>query len=271
MAQATADVAFGKISGPVGNHSTVPPEIESHVIEALGLTSEPAATQVVGRDRHATFVTTLAVIGSTVERLATEIRHLQRSEIAEVAEPFAESQKGSSAMPHKHNPILSENVTGLARLIRGYASAALENVALWHERDISHSSVERIILPDACLALDFALARMTGVISGLVVDVDRMAANLEATGGTVFSQAVLLALVEHGMSRDDAYRAVQQASIRAQSDGIHLREALATIEMPEGFDLGSAFDITRLLAHAGDGVDRLAQLSPESLPSAPCV
>ena len=164
LLQVIQDVAYGKVSGPVGNHSTVSRGVERHVTEALGLYAEPAATQVVSRDRHAMFMSTLAVVGATLERIAVEIRHLQRSEVAEVAEPFSEGQKGSSAMPHKHNPILSENVTGIARLLRGWAAAALENVALWHERDISHSSVERVAIPDACLALDFALARLERVL-----------------------------------------------------------------------------------------------------------
>ncbi|HLA66206.1 MAG TPA: adenylosuccinate lyase, partial [Acidimicrobiia bacterium] len=216
---AAHSVAYGKISGAVGNHATVPESVEEQVTTALGLDREPAATQVVGRDRHAAFMTTLAGVGATLERLATTIRHMQRSEVGEVAEPFAEGQKGSSAMPHKHNPILSENVTGISRLLRGWAVAAMEDVALWHERDISHSSVERIAIPDACLALDFALARMTGVIDGLIVDRDRMRVNLDAAGGAVFSHAALLALIRSGMERDDAYRVVQTAAADAMASG----------------------------------------------------
>ena len=223
---ATHSVAYGKISGPVGNHSTVPGAVEDHVLAALDLHAEPAATQVVSRDRHAAFLTTLAGIGASLERFATEVRHLQRSEVAEVAEPFAESQKGSSAMPHKHNPILAENVVGMARLLRGYAVAGLENVALWHERDITHSSVERVILPDACLALDFALARTTRIVTGLTVDTARMRANLDASRGTVFSQAALLHLIRSGADRDEAYRVVQEAAAQAMASGRHLGEVL---------------------------------------------
>jgi adenylosuccinate lyase len=223
---ATHSVAYGKISGPVGNHSTVPGVVEDQVLAALDLHAEPAATQVVARDRHAAFLTTLAGIGASLERFATEVRHLQRSEVAEVAEPFAESQKGSSAMPHKHNPILAENVVGMARLLRGYAVAGLENVALWHERDITHSSVERVILPDACLALDFALARTTRIVNGLTVDTARMRANLDASRGTVFSHAALLHLIRSGADRDEAYRVVQEAASQAMASGRHLREVL---------------------------------------------
>ena len=265
LLQATHAVSYGKLSGPVGNHSTVPADIERHVTEALGLHAEPAATQVVSRDRHAMFMSTLAVAGATLERIAVEIRHLQRSEVAEVAEPFSEGQKGSSAMPHKHNPILSENVSGIARLLRGWASAALENVALWHERDISHSSVERVVLPDACLALDFAIARMNRVLEGLSVDIDRMQANLEASNGTVFSQAALLAMVSAGMERDAAYRVVQRTSTEALESGSQLRAVLAADDECDLSDaeLESAFDLNKYLAHAGDGVDHLATLTPD--------
>ena len=263
--QATNNVSYGKVSGSVGTHSTVSKVVERYVTEALGLHAEPAATQVVSRDRHAMFITTLAVIGATLERIALEIRHLQRSEVAEVAEPFSESQKGSSAMPHKRNPILSENVTGMARLLRGYAAASLENVALWHERDISHSSVERVTIPDSCLILDFALARMDRILSGLTVDADRMRANLEASHGTIFSQVVLLALVEAGLERDAAYRVVQSASLRAVESGTHLRDLLANDQACplDESALDAAFDLQRCLRHAGDGVKRLATITPE--------
>ena len=265
LLQATHTVAYGKVSGPVGNHSTVSPSVERHVTEALGLHAEPAASQVVSRDRHAMFMSTLAVAGATLERIAVEIRHLQRSEVAEVAEPFGEGQKGSSAMPHKHNPILSENVTGIARLLRGWAAATLENVALWHERDISHSSVERIAIPDACQALDFALARMDRILSGLTVDHDRMRANLDASNGAIFSQAVLLALVEAGLERDAAYRIVQAASARAVESGTQLHDVLAADEACplEGSALEAAVDLDRCLRYAGDGVERLATITPE--------
>jgi len=265
LLQATHTVSYGKLSGPVGNHSTVPADVERHVTEALGLHAEPAATQVVSRDRHAMFMSTLAVVGATLERIAIEIRHLQRSEVAEVAEPFSEEQKGSSAMPHKHNPILSENVSGIARLLRGWAGAALENVALWHERDISHSSVERVALPDACLSLDFAIARMNRVLAGLSVDVDRMRANLDASNGTVFSQAALLSMVSAGMDRDGAYRIVQRASTEALETGSQLRAVLAAdseCNLSEE-ELDSAFDLDRYLAHAGDAVDHLETLTAD--------
>ncbi len=267
LLQATHTVSYGKISGPVGNHATVSRDVERHVTEALGLHAEPAATQVVSRDRHAMFMSTLAVVGATLERIATEIRHLQRSEVAEVAEPFSEGQKGSSAMPHKHNPILSENVTGIARLLRGWATATLENVALWHERDITHSSVERIALPDSCLALDFALARTNLILQGLTVNSDRMHANLDASHGTVFSQAVLLALISNGVERDAAYRIVQRAAGEALDKGMHLRDVLAADDdctLGDG-ELTRAFDLDRYLAHAGEGVDHLSTISAEWL------
>jgi adenylosuccinate lyase len=212
---AAREIAVGKISGAVGAFGNVAPEVEAWVLKKLGLAPEPVATQVVARDRHAAFFTTLAVAGASLERIAVEIRHLQRSEVAEAEEPFSEGQKGSSAMPHKRNPILSENVTGLARLLRAYAGAALEDVALWHERDISHSSVERVIAPDATIALDFMLARMGGVLEGLVVRPERMRANLDLTGGVVLSEHVLLALVHAGVARQEAYRWVQRAAHRA--------------------------------------------------------
>ena len=265
LLQATHTVSYGKISGPVGNHATVSRDVERHVTAALGLHAEPAATQVVRRDRHAMFMSTLAVVGATLERIATEIRHLQRSEVAEVAEPFAEGQKGSSAMPHKHNPILSENVTGIARLLRGWATATLENVALWHERDITHSSVERIAVPDACLALDFALARMNRILQGLTVNSDRMRANLDASQGTVFSQAVLLALISSGTERDAAYRIVQRAAGEIGDTGKHLRDVLAASDdcTLGDSDLDEAFELDRYLAHAGEAVDHLAEITSE--------
>lgn len=265
LLQATHTVSYGKISGPVGNHATVSRDVERHVTAALGLHAEPAATQVVSRDRHAMFISTLAVVGATLERIATEIRHLQRSEVAEVAEPFSEGQKGSSAMPHKHNPILSENVTGIARLLRGWATATLENVALWHERDITHSSVERIAVPDACLALDFALARMNRILQGLTVNSDRMRANLDASHGTVFSQAVLLALISSGTERDAAYRIVQRAAGEIGDTGKHLRDVLAASDdcTLDDSELDRAFDLDRYLAHAGEGVDHLAEITPQ--------
>jgi adenylosuccinate lyase len=210
---ARREVATCAISGPVGTFASVDPRVEAYVAEKLGLAVEPVSTQVIPRDRHAAFFCTLAVVASGIERLAVEVRHLQRSEVREAEEYFHPGQKGSSAMPHKRNPVLSENLTGLARLVRGYALPALENVALWHERDISHSSVERVIAPDATIVLDFALARLTGMVERLVVYPERMAANLQALGGVVHSQKVLLALTAAGMSREDAYRAVQRAAM----------------------------------------------------------
>jgi adenylosuccinate lyase len=210
LAAATKEIATCAISGAVGTFAHVPPVVEAFVAERLGLAVEPISTQVIPRDRHAMFFATLAVIASGIERLATEVRHLQRSEVREAEEYFHPGQKGSSAMPHKRNPVLSENLTGLARLVRGYAFPALENVALWHERDISHSSVERVIAPDATIALDFALHRLAGMVETLVVYPDRMAANLEALGGVVHSGEVLLALTQAGFSREDAYRIVQR-------------------------------------------------------------
>ncbi len=213
MVAARTEVATCAISGAVGTFAAVDPWVEAYVARRLGLRPEPISTQVIPRDRHAAFFCTLAVVASAVERLATEVRHLQRSEVREAEEYFHPGQKGSSAMPHKRNPVLSENLTGLARIVRGYAVPALENVALWHERDISHSSVERVIAPDATITLDFALARLAGMIDKLTVYPERMRANLDALGGVVHSQKVLLALTRAGMAREDAYAAVQRAAM----------------------------------------------------------
>ena len=212
---ARREIATCAISGAVGTFANIDPFVEEYVAEKLGLMPEPVSTQVIPRDRHAAFFMTLALIAAGIERLATEIRHLQRTELREAEEYFAPGQKGSSAMPHKRNPVLSENLTGLARLIRSHVTPALENVALWHERDISHSAVERIIAPDATIALDFALARLTGLIDRLVVYPERMRENLESLGGLVDSQRVLLALTQAGMSREDAYRLVQSHAMAA--------------------------------------------------------
>jgi adenylosuccinate lyase len=219
MVRAREEVATCAISGAVGTFAHVDPRVEAYVAEKLGLRPEPISTQVVPRDRHAAYFATLAVIASSAERLATEVRHLQRTEVLEAEEFFAEGQKGSSAMPHKRNPVLSENVTGLARVVRGYAMPALEDVALWHERDISHSSVERMIGPDATVTLDFALNRLTGIIKGLVVYPERMRANLELLGGLIHSQRVLLALTAAGVSREDAYRLVQRNAMKVWQEG----------------------------------------------------
>ena len=215
LAEAKADIAVGKISGTVGTHATVPPEIEEVVCARLGLGVDPVSTQVISRDRHARFVATLAVLGASLERFATELRHLQRTEILETEEPFSEGQTGSSSMPHKRNPEKLERVCGLARVLRGHTVAALENVSLWHERDISHSSVERIILPDVCLALDYMLGLFTNVMRGLLVYPERMRENLEASYGLCFSQRVLLALIEKGLSRQEAYKIVQRNAMQS--------------------------------------------------------
>jgi adenylosuccinate lyase len=226
LVDAVNGVSFGKISGAVGTYAHTPADIETYVCGALGLNVEPASTQVIPRDRHAHFLSVIALIGSTIERFATEIRHLQRSEVGEVRESFGKGQKGSSAMPHKRNPIASENLTGVSRLLRGYASAGLENVALWHERDISHSSVERVALPDATILLHYALRRMLRLVDGLVVDEDRMLTNLESTKGLVYSQAVLLELIGAGLTRDEAYRIVQRSAMKTWDGSGTLHENL---------------------------------------------
>jgi len=247
---ARAEIATCAISGAVGTFANIDPQVEAHVAEKMGLTIEPVSTQVIPRDRHAMYFATLGVIASSVERLATEIRHLQRTEVLEAEEYFAPGQKGSSAMPHKRNPVLTENLTGLARMVRGYVTPALENVALWHERDISHSSVERYIGPDATVTLDFALARLTGVMDKLVVYPERMQKNLDRMGGLVHSQRVLLALTQAGASREDAYRLVQRNAMQVwDSDGalslLDLLKAdpdvsalLPPAKLEESFDLG---------------------------------
>ena len=220
LAAARDDIATCAISGAVGTFANIDPRVEAHVADKLGLSVEPVSTQVIPRDRHAMFFATLGVIASSVERLATEIRHLQRTEVLEAEEYFSPGQKGSSAMPHKRNPVLTENLTGLARMVRGYVTPALENVALWHERDISHSSVERYIGPDATITLDFALGRLTGVMDKLLVYPERMKKNLERMGGLIHSQRVLLALTQAGVSREDSYRLVQRNAMKVwESDG----------------------------------------------------
>jgi adenylosuccinate lyase len=215
LTHAKEQVAVGKISGPVGSHASVPPDLEEDVCGSLGLLPEPVSTQVVHRDRHAHFISTLALVAASLEKFATEIRHLQRTEVLEVEEPFLEGQTGSSAMPHKRNPEKCERISGLARLFRGYTVAALEDIALWHERDISHSSVERIILPDACILLDYMLDLMTFIIRGMRVYPERMKQNMEASYGLPFSQRVLLALIDKGQSRQEAYKVVQRCAMRS--------------------------------------------------------
>lgn len=226
LRKAVEDISVGQISGAVGTFAQISPKVEAYVCKKSGLKPALVSNQIIQRDRHAYFFATLAVIGSSLEKFAVEIRHLQRTEVQEAEEPFTAGQKGSSAMPHKRNPILSENVTGLARLMRSYALAALENVALWHERDISHSSVERVIAPDATIALDFMLRRMTYVLGELCVYPENMKRNLEKSGGAVFSEAVLLALVDKGLSRDAAYRMVQLHALKIARDGGELKDEL---------------------------------------------
>ena len=215
LAAARREIATCAISGAVGTFAQVDPRVEAHVAEKMGLTVEPISTQVIPRDRHAMYFATLGVVASSVERLATEIRHLQRTEVLEAEEYFSEGQKGSSAMPHKRNPVLSENLVGLARMVRAYVTPALEDVALWHERDISHSSVERMIGPDATVTLDFALGRLAGIIDKLIVYPDNMRKNLDRLGGLVHSQRVLLALTQKGVAREDAYAMVQRNAMKA--------------------------------------------------------
>jgi adenylosuccinate lyase len=248
LVAAREEVAVGAVSGAVGTFANVDPRVEAHVCAKLGLTPEPVSTQVIPRDRHAAFFATLGVVASSVENLATEIRHMQRTEVLEAEEAFGIGQKGSSAMPHKRNPVLTENLTGLARLVRGMVVPALENVTLWHERDISHSSVERMIGPDATVTLDFALARLAGVVRGLVVHEAGLARNLGRLGGLVMSQRVLLALTQAGVSREDAYRLVQRNAMRVWEAGAdfeaelladdEVRAALSEDEIRESFDLG---------------------------------
>ncbi len=235
LAAALEEVTVGKISGAVGTHATVPPQIEEFVCEQMGLGVEPISSQIVQRDRHAHFITSLALLGSSLEKMAQEIRHLQRTEISEAFEPFAAGQQGSSAMPHKRNPELCERICGLARVLRGFAVAAMENIALWHERDISHSSAERIIIPDACILAHYMLHTFTHVMSGLQVDVERMQANLNMTGGLIFSQRILLALIDKGVGRQEAYKMVQRSAKKvwsmASKGAIHepaLLEALSS-------------------------------------------
>jgi len=269
---ATREVASGKLSGAVGTYGHISPGVEKEVLATLGLRPEPVATQVVPRDRHAAFFTALALVASSVDRVATELRHLQRTEVLEAEEPFARGQKGSSAMPHKRNPWMAENLCGLARLVRGYATAALEDVALWHERDISHSSVERVIGPDACLALDFMLVRLTGILSGLVVYPERMAANAAQSGDLVFSETVLLALVHAGVPREEGYRWVQRAAFAAR-DGKGSFRDLASGDPDIARSLPATriaelFDPARHGRHAREIVDRALAVRPV-LPPAP--
>jgi adenylosuccinate lyase len=258
LERAVEHVSVGALSGAVGTYATNGPEFERIVLERLGLAREDVSTQVVARDRHAELLSAVALAGAGLERFATEIRHLQRTEVREVEEPFREGQKGSSAMPHKRNPIVSERITGIARLLRGYAQAGLEDVALWHERDISHSSVERVALPDATILLDYSQHLAIRVVDGMVVHPERMRENLNATHGALYSQRALLALVEAGRSRDDAYRIVQQNAQRAWDEGVEFRDLLATAA-PE-LDLDEIFDPSAFVRHAAEIVARLDAL-----------
>jgi adenylosuccinate lyase len=259
---ATDDVAVGRVSGAVGTHATVDPRVEEYVCAELGLKPDPISTQVVARDRHASFMSALALAAGTLERIATEIRHLQRSEVGEAFEPFGKQQKGSSAMPHKRNPVITERVCGLARVVRGHLVTALENTALWHERDISHSSAERIIFPDACAAVDYMALEMAKVLKGLEVRPDRMLRNLQFGGGVVFSQRVMLALLDSGMSREDAYLVVQKAAMRAlDEEGPGFREILekdADVMKRIGARLDEVFDPWAGLEHTDLAFERLA-------------
>ncbi len=253
LAAARAEIATCAISGAVGTFANIDPRVEAHVAAQLGLTVEPVSTQIIPRDRHAMFFATLGVIASSIERLATEIRHLQRSEVREAEEFFSEGQKGSSAMPHKRNPVLTENLTGLARLVRMTVTPALENVATWHERDISHSSVERMIGPDATVTLDFALARLTGVIEKLTVYPENMRANMDSLGGLIHSQRVLLALTQAGMSREDAYQAVQRCAMPVWLEGAdfltNLRGDAAVTAHLSDDELAALFDLAYHTKH----------------------
>jgi adenylosuccinate lyase len=260
LERAFAGAATGAISGAVGTYAATSPDFEARVLARLGLAHEPVSTQVVPRDRHAELVQAIALAGAGLERLATEIRHLQRTEVLEVAEPFrAGEQKGSSAMPHKRNPINTERVTGLARVLRGYAQAAVENVALWHERDISHSGAERIVLPDATILLHYMQHVMLRIVRGLVVDAERMRTNIELTHGAVFSQRVLLALVAGGMSRDDAYRIVQESAQRAWDTRTPLRALLEERDLD--LDLDAIFDLRHYTRYAAEIVGRLDEIA----------
>ena len=263
LARVREEVRHAKLSGAVGTYAHLGPDIEAAVLERLGLLVEPVSTQVVPRDRHATFISVLGVLASSLDRIATEIRHLQRSDVREVEEPFARGQKGSSSMPHKRNPIGCENISGLARVVRSYTQAALEDVPLWHERDISHSSVERVILPDATILCDYMLARMTRILDGLLVYPERMTSNMDITRGLVFSQAVLLVLTRSGLSRDEAYDIVQRNAMKTWSGKENFKDLLAADEelkkVLSSERLDEIFDPSRLLQHVDTIFDRVFQ------------
>jgi len=261
LEQAADEAAVGRVSGAVGTHATIDPRVEERVCGELGLKVDEVSTQVVSRDRHASFMSAVAIAAGTLERIATEIRHLQRTEVGEVFEPFGKEQKGSSAMPHKRNPVLTERVCGLARVVRGNLLTALENTALWHERDISHSSAERVAFPDACAAVDYMALEMGKVLKGLEVRPERMLANLQFAGGVVFSQRVLLALVDSGLSREDAYLVVQKAAMRAMEnagDGFRaLLEKNEDVTKRIGARMDQVFDPWAGLEHTDLAYERL--------------
>ena len=260
LREAFDEAAVGKLSGAVGTYASTPPQIEAAVMDRLGLRAEDISTQVVPRDRHAQVLEAVALAGAGLERFAQEIRNLQRTEVREVEEPFASgAQKGSSAMPHKRNPITAERVCGLARVLRGYAQTGLENVALWHERDISHSGAERVVLPDATILLDYMQHLSTRLAEGMTVHVERMRANLDLTHGALFSQRALTALIEAGMARDEAYRLVQGAAQRAWDEGIPFRDLLA--EAAPDLDLEAVLDVDAYLEHVPEVLARLERLS----------
>ena len=258
LGDAFEQLAVGKLSGAVGTYASVPPAVEARVMQKLGLGREDVATQVVPRDRHAELLSAIAIAGAGLERFATEIRNLQKTEVREVEEPFAAGQKGSSAMPHKRNPIRTERITGLARVLRGYAQTGIENVALWHERDISHSGAERVVLPDATILLDYMQDLATKVASGMQVNEERMRENLGLTYGALFSQRALTALVESGMTRDDAYRVVQENAQRAWDTRTEFRDLLS--EAAPDLDLDKVFDYSAYLAHVPEIFERLEAL-----------
>ena len=258
--EATTSISVGKLSGPVGTHATVSPSIEKDVCDLLGLSPAPVSNQVIQRDRHAHFITTLALVAATLEKIATEIRGLQRTEIREVEEPFTEGQTGSSSMPHKRNPELTERVCGLARLIRGHSITAMENVALWGERDISHSSAERVILPDSCMALDYITNLLTGVIEGLRIYEDRMLENMELTRGLLFSQRAMLLLVEKGLAREDSYKIVQENSMKTWDDGLDFRKLISNdrrvTDIVSAEELAELFDYSHYTKYVDDIFDK---------------
>jgi adenylosuccinate lyase len=270
LAAAVAGIATGKISGPVGTYSLLAPDVEAEALAALGLEADPVSTQIVQRDRHAAYLAAIAILGGTLERIATEVRNLQHTEIGEVMEPFRQGQKGSSAMPHKRNPIVSERIAGLARLLRSYAGVGLEDQPLWHERDISHSSAERVVLPDASIVCDYALVKTRTLIEGLVVRPDRMAENIAAGLGLHASSRVLLALVDRGLSREEAYAIVQRCALRAADERRQLRDVLELDPAVAGklalADLDALFDDARHLAHVPAVIARLDRLEAPDAP-----